>query len=97
MAITPQPLSEKSIAGWLAGQFHTRSSATAELAQVIHEKTGGNPLATHDFFRQAVQQGLITHHAPFRWTYDAEALKNSHYTANVAARPVTLSTIFFLS
>lgn len=85
MAITPEPLSEKSIAGWLAGQFHTRSSATAELARVIHEKTGGNPLATHNFFRQAVQQGLITHHAPFRWTYDAEALKNSHYTANVAA------------
>ena len=85
MDITPEPLSEKSIAAWLAGRFHTRSSATAELARVIHEKTGGNPLATHDFFRQAVRQGLITHHAPFRWTYDSEALKNSHYTANVAA------------
>ncbi|WP_244175111.1 ATP-binding protein [Pantoea conspicua] len=85
LEITPEPLSEKCIAGWLAGRFHTRSSATAELARVIHEKTGGNPLAVHDFFRQAVRQGLITHHAPFRWTYDSEAIKNCHYTANVAA------------
>lgn len=85
MEMTPEPLSEKSIASWLAGRFHTRSSATAELARVIHEKTGGNPLATHDFFRQAVRQGFITHHAPFRWTYDSEAIKHCHYTANVAA------------
>jgi len=83
--ITPEPLSEKSIADWLAGRFHTRSAATAELAQVIHEKTAGNPLAIREFFRQAVQDGLITHHAPLKWTCDPLALKNCHYTANVAA------------
>ena len=83
--ITPEPLSEKNIAGWLAGVFHARSSATAELARVIHEKTAGNPLATHDFFRQAVRDGLISHNAPFRWTCDLKAIKNCHYTANVAA------------
>ncbi len=83
--ITPEPLTEKNIAGWLAGMFHTRSAATAELAQVIHEKTAGNPLATQEFFRQALREGLITHTAPFRWSYDPAALKNRHYTANVAA------------
>ncbi|WP_245840210.1 ATP-binding protein [Pantoea rwandensis] len=83
--ISPEPLTEKSIAGWLAGRFHTRSAATAELAQLIHEKTAGNPLATHEFFRQAVSDGLISHHAPFRWAYDIQALRKSHYTANVAA------------
>lgn len=83
--ITPEPFSEKNIASWLAGLFHTRSGETAELAQVIHEKTAGNPLATHDFFRQALRDGLITHNAPFRWAYDAQALKNCHYAANVAA------------
>jgi len=83
--ITPEALSEKSIAAWLAGRFHTRSAATAELAQLIHEKTAGNPLATLEFFRQAVRDGLITHSAPLRWAYDSQALKNSHYTANVAA------------
>lgn len=83
--ITPEPLTEKNIARWLARLFHTRSAATAELAQVIHEKTAGNPLATHEFYRQAVRDGLITHNAPSRWTWDAQALKNCHFTANVAA------------
>lgn len=83
--ITPEPLSEKNIADWLAGLFHTRSSATSELARVIHEKTAGNPLATREFFRQAVRDGLITHHAPLKWSCDPQALRNCHYTANVAA------------
>lgn len=83
--ITPEPLTVKSISAWLAGRFHTRSAATAELAALIHEKTAGNPLATQEFFRQAVSDGLITYNAPFRWAYDSLALRNSHYTANVAA------------
>ncbi|NIF00378.1 AAA family ATPase [Pantoea sp. Acro-805] len=85
MDMTPEPLSEKNIAGWLAGRFHTRLAATAELAQLIHEKTAGNPLATHEFFRQAVSEGLITYNDPFRWAYDSQAIRNRHYTANVAA------------
>ncbi|MEC3939844.1 AAA family ATPase, partial [Leclercia adecarboxylata] len=58
--ITPAPLSEKNIADWLAGLFHSRHQEMAELAAIIHEKTDGNPLATHEFFRQAVREGLIT-------------------------------------
>jgi len=83
--ITPEPFSVKKITNWLAGLFHTRSGETAELAQLIHEKTAGNPLATHDFFRQALRDGFISHNAPFRWAYDAQAIKNCHYAANVAA------------
>ncbi len=83
--VTPAPLSEKNIADWLAGLFHSRHQEMAELAAIIHEKTDGNPLATHEFFRQAVREGLITHNAPFKWTYDSQALKKCHYTANVAA------------
>lgn len=83
--ITPEPLSIKNIAHWLAGLFHTRSAATIELAQIIHEKTAGNPLAAREFFRQAVQDNHITHKAPSKWTFDSQVLRNSHYTANVAA------------
>ena len=83
--ITPEPLSVKNIADWLAGLFHSRNQEMSELAEIIHAKTDGNPLATHEFFRQAVQDGLITHSAPFKCTYDSHALKHSHYTANVAA------------
>ncbi|MDV5142103.1 ATP-binding sensor histidine kinase [Chimaeribacter arupi] len=87
--ITPQPLSVKQIARWLAGLLHTRSAATLELAEIIHEKTAGNPLATREFYRQAVRDNHITPLAPFKWTYDAPALKNCHYTANVAAGVLT--------
>ena len=83
--ITPEPLTEKSIANWLADRFHARSTDTMELAALIHEKTAGNPLSTQEFFRQAVIDGLITYNAPLRWAYDLQALRNSHYTANVAA------------
>ncbi|MCQ8227444.1 trifunctional serine/threonine-protein kinase/ATP-binding protein/sensor histidine kinase [Pantoea trifolii] len=83
--VTPEPLSVKNIASWLAGIFHTRSAETAELAQIIHEKTAGNPLATREFYRQAVRDHHITHVASHKWTFNPHALKNSHYTANVAA------------
>lgn len=83
--LTPEPLSVTSIAHWLAGMFHTRNVSVGDLAQIVFEKTAGNPLATYEFFRQAVRDHHITHHAPFEWTFDAQALKNSQYSANVAA------------
>jgi PAS domain S-box-containing protein len=83
--VTPEPLSIKNIATWLAGIFHTRSAETAELAQIIHEKTAGNPLATREFYRQAVRDNHITHFAANKWAYNSQALRNCHYTANVAA------------
>ncbi|XXN64702.1 trifunctional serine/threonine-protein kinase/ATP-binding protein/sensor histidine kinase [Enterobacter ludwigii] len=83
--VTPEPLSVKNIASWLAGLFHSRSAETAELAQIIHEKTAGNPLATREFYRQAVRDNHITHVASHKWRYNPQALKHSHYTANVAA------------
>ncbi|MEI2264949.1 AAA family ATPase [Erwinia sp. CGal63] len=83
--ISPEPLTEKNIARWLARLFHTRSAATAELAQIVHEKTAGNPLATQEFYRQAVRDGFISHAASSRWSYDAQALRNRPFTANVAA------------
>ena len=83
--ITPEPLSVKNIADWLAGLLHSRHQEAAEMAEIIHEKTDGNPRATHEFFRQAVRDGLITHNTPFKCTYDSHALKKRHYTENVAA------------
>ncbi len=45
----PQPLSGKAVSRWLATIFQTRPAATTELAKLIHEKTGGNPLFVHEF------------------------------------------------
>lgn len=87
MVIVPQPLSVKAIALWLADVFHDRPAATEELAQLIHEKTEGNPLSTQAFFRQAVQDGLIHHGCtPLKWGYDRQGLRACRYTGNVASR-----------
>lgn len=83
-ALTPQPLSEKAVARWLGEMFHVRSGSTADLAALIHEKTGGNPLFVHEFFRRIVDDGLVVHNKhQDRWQYDLQAIRARHYTENV--------------
>ncbi|ENA0609869.1 AAA family ATPase [Enterobacter bugandensis] len=83
--ITPQPLSVKAVARWLGGIFHARSASTADLASLIHQKTGGNPLFVHEFFRRIVDDGLVVHNKyQDKWRYDLQAIRARHYTENVA-------------
>ncbi|WP_275554646.1 AAA family ATPase [Mixta sp. Marseille-Q2659] len=83
--IRPQPFSVKAVARWLADIFQTRAAGLNELAALIHEKTGGNPLFTYEFFRRIVQDGLITHHPQHgKWHYDLAAIRARNYTENVA-------------
>ncbi|SFO18877.1 Predicted ATPase [Candidatus Pantoea varia] len=86
VALTPQPLSVKSIGRWLAERLHTRPGGNRELAQILFEKTGGNPLSVQEFFRQAVDEGVINFRQnPPKWHYDSQALMARHYTDNVAS------------
>lgn len=83
-AILPQPLSVKAVARWLGGIFHARSASTTDLATLIHEKTGGNPLFVHEFFRRIVDDGLVIHNKyQDKWRYDLQAIRARHYTENV--------------
>jgi predicted ATPase len=82
--IVPQALSVKAVARWLATVFRTRSAATTDLATLIHEKTGGNPLFVHEFFRRIVDDGLVVHNKyQDKWHYDLQAIRARHYTENV--------------
>lgn len=84
--ITPEPLSVRAVSRWLATILHTRPSATMAMAQIIHGKTLGNPLFTHEFFRQAVEDDLITlPKPPSRWSFDSAALQACQYTENVVS------------
>jgi hypothetical protein len=74
----------KAVARWLATLFRTRSAATTDLATLIHEKTGGNPLFVHEFFRRIVDDGLVVHNKyQDKWHYDLQAIRARHYTENV--------------
>lgn len=84
--ITPEHLNVKKIARWLAGKFNVRTAVTLELAEIIFEKTGGNPLFMQEFYRQALQDGVFSlpgHHA--KWGFDRKAIKAFHCTSNVAS------------
>ena len=84
--IRPEPLSAKAVSRWLAEIFQTRPSGLHELAALIHEKTGGNPLFTHEFFQRIVKDGLITHNKKQgKWYYDLPAIRARNYTENVAS------------
>lgn len=82
--MSPAPLSVKSLSRWLAAALHCRPPATGELAQLIHEKTGGNPLFSYEFFHRAIEDGVITQSHTGKWLYDLKAIKARHYTENVA-------------
>jgi predicted ATPase/signal transduction histidine kinase len=84
--LRPQPLSVKAVSRWLANLLQTRASGLGELASLIHEKTDGNPLFTHEFFQRIFKDGLVTHHKEYgKWHYDLEAIRSHHYTENVAS------------
>ncbi|MGK9175892.1 AAA family ATPase [Yokenella regensburgei] len=86
LELRPEPLSVKAVARWLANLLQTRASSLGELAALIHEKTGGNPLFTHEFFQRIFKDGLITHHKEYgKWHYDLEAIRSHTYTENVAS------------
>ncbi|XES85114.1 AAA family ATPase [Franconibacter pulveris] len=84
--IRPAPLSVKAISRWLAELFQARVSGLGELAALIHEKTDGNPLFTHEFFQRIVKDGLISYNKLHgKWHYDLPAIKARNYTENVAS------------
>lgn len=86
LELRPAPLSVKAVSRWLANLLQTRASGLGELAALIHEKTNGNPLFTHEFFQRIFKDGLVTHHKEYgKWHYDLEAIRSHHYTENVAS------------
>ncbi len=84
--ITPMPLNTKMVARWLAARLHIRPCSINELAQLVYEKTAGNPLFVQVFFKQAVDDGLIfCTYKPLKWHYDRAALFACASTDNVAS------------
>lgn len=84
--IIPAPLSVKEVTHWLTTLHQAKTPASAQLAHIIHQKTGGNPLFAQSFFRQAANEGLIFYsRQSSRWYFDASSLQARQYTDNVAS------------
>lgn len=83
-AITLAPLAREHLVQLIADAFHCQSRLAAPLAQLVHEKTGGNPLFAKQFLSSLVEQGLLTFdHEGARWTWRLDRIQAKGYTDNV--------------
>jgi predicted ATPase len=68
----------------IADTLHCESQRAMPLAQLIHEKTAGNPFFAIQFIHALVEEVLITfEHGEARWRWELDAIRVKGYTDNV--------------
>ena len=79
------PLGREDIRQLVADSLHCELERATSLAQVIHEKTSGNPFFAIQFFSALADQSLLTFdHGEGRWSWDLDRIHAEGYTDNVA-------------
>ncbi len=74
--ISVQPLRLEHVAQLLADALSCDLEAVAPLAQLVHEKTQGNPLFVSQFLRVLHAEGLLTQdRAQGRWSWELSAIQ----------------------
>ena len=64
--------------------LHCEPERTAPLAQLVHEKTTGNPFFAIQFISALADEGLLTFdHGEARWSWDLNRIHAKGYTDNV--------------
>lgn len=78
-------LGRNDLEQFLAQALHCDESRAAPLAQILHEKTGGNPFFIKQFLSGLSEEGLVAFDARERmWSWDTDTIRRKQYTANVA-------------
>ena len=68
----------------IADALRCERARAVPLAQLVHEKTGGNPFFVIQFLSALVENGLLFYdHAGGRWSWDPERIHAQGYTDNV--------------
>jgi predicted ATPase len=84
-AIDLQPLGVQEVAEFVADTLHRDAATAMPLAEVIHQKTGGNPFFMRQFLQALHGAQLIAFDTAKRaFRYDIETVKNAAITENVA-------------
>ncbi len=76
-------LSKEDIHHLLADSFKVPSLECAHLADLVFEKTSGNPFFVSQFLRTLNEKGLLRFSANEGWTWSLEAIRNQDVTSNV--------------
>ncbi len=82
--ITLAPLASEHLAQLIADALRCEPERAAPLAQLVHEKSGGNPFFALQFMSALAEEGLLTFdHDSARWSWDLNRIHAKGYTDNV--------------
>jgi len=78
------PLSHDDLGQLIAHSLHCEPERAASLAQLVHEKTAGNPFFAIQFVSSLAEEGLLTFdHPSAQWCWDLNRIHAKGYTDNV--------------
>ncbi len=79
------PLTPDSVTQLVADSLHCDSATAGPLAQLVHEKTGGNPFFTIQFLTTLADEDLLTFdQRAAMWGWDLPRIRAKGFTENVA-------------
>src|SRR5467141_3550209 len=82
--ISLAPLAREDVAQLIAEALRSEPARPAPLAQLIHEKTAGNPFFLIQFLYALAEEGLLVFdHEKARWSWDLKSIHAKGYTDNV--------------
>jgi PAS domain S-box-containing protein len=82
--ITLGPLAQEHVGQLLANALRCENGRSEPLAQLVHEKTGGNPFFAIQFISSlAEEKMLVFKHDAGCWTWDLDHIHAKGYTDNV--------------
>src|SRR6516165_6908201 len=82
--ITLAPLARVHVRQLIAEALHCEPARIAPLAQLVHDKTGGNPFFVIQFLHALAEEDLLTFdHDAGQWCWDPDRIHAKGYTDNV--------------
>ncbi|MCR4471913.1 serine/threonine-protein kinase PknK, partial [Burkholderia sp. SCN-KJ] len=82
--ITLAPLARVHISQLIAEALHCEPARITPLAQLVHDKTGGNPFFVIQFLHALAEEDLLTFdHDVGQWCWDLDRIHAKGYTDNV--------------
>jgi predicted ATPase/signal transduction histidine kinase/PAS domain-containing protein len=77
------PLAREDLGRLVAESLRCEPARAAPLAQVVHQKTGGNPFFAIQFISALAEEGLLAFdHGGGRWSWDLNRIHAKGYTDN---------------
>jgi PAS domain S-box-containing protein len=78
------PLTEGDLRQLISDSLRCEAEPTASLAQLVYEKTAGNPFFAIQFISALAEEGLLTFdHSTMEWCWDVDRIHAKGYTDNV--------------